>query len=75
MNAGIQQMTESLALVLLRNNSGSSSNNMQLMYWKSGEVRDISMCMQPLEKEECWYDQKVYAGFATRYKYLSNMGG
>lgn len=50
---------------------------MQLIYWKSREVREISMCMQPLEKEECWCAQKVYAGFATisEYKYLSNMGG
>lgn len=68
-------MTEGVPLAQLRNNS--SSNNMQLMYWKSKEDRGISMCMQPLEKEECWHDQKMYAGFVTisEYKYLSDMGG
>lgn len=48
---------------------------MQLTYWKSREDREISMCIQPPEKEECWRDQKVYAGFATISKYLSDMGG
>lgn len=50
---------------------------MQLMYWKSGEDREISMFMQSLEKEECWHDRRVYAGFATisEYQYLSDMGG
>lgn len=49
---------------------------MQLMYWKSGEDREISMFMQPLEKEECWRDRRVYAGFATISKSdLSDMGG
>lgn len=50
---------------------------MQLMYWKSREDREISMCMQPLEKEEYWHDRKAYAGFATIFecKYLSDMRG